>query len=114
MTYKLPYDFILRYLYPVRPQVRKMLGCYGLVAENKLIILLRERENQPEFNGVFIATKPEFYDELTQELHSSNMEFDLDGAPHTWLFISEDLPDFDEKIKKACELIKSGDVRIGK
>lgn len=77
-------------------------------------MLLRERENQPEFNGVFVATQPEFYDALCTELHTSKMEFDIDGHPHSWIFISEDLADFDEILRKAVELIKNGDERIGK
>lgn len=114
INYKLPYDFILKCLYPVRPKVRKMLGCYGLFINKKLLLLLRDRENQPEFNGVFIATQPQFFDALQMEIHASKMDFDLDGAPHTWIFLSEDLPDFDEKVKKVCEMIKADDLRIGK
>jgi hypothetical protein len=114
MNYKLPYNFILSLLYPARPTVRKMLGCYGLYVEGKLVMLLRDKENQPEFNGVFIATQPKFFDALSSELHSSNMEFDIDGAPHTWIFISEDLNDFSDKLKLAAELVKKGDERIGK
>lgn len=114
MNYKVPYDFVLRYLYPVRPKIRKMLGCYALINENKILMLLRERENQPEFNGVFIATQPEHYDALSKDIHISNMDVDIDGMPHSYLFLSEDLDNFDEKVKKACELIKAGDLRIGK
>ncbi len=114
MNYKVPYNFVLRYLYPVRPRIKKMLGCYGLYLDKKLLLLLRDRENQPEFNGIFVATQPEFFDNLQNELHVSNMIFDIDGAPHTWIFLSEDLEDFDEKVKKACELIKVNDKRIGK
>ncbi len=78
------------------------------------MLLLRDRQNQPEFNGVFVATQPMFFDTLQNEIHVSSMNFDLDGAPHTWIFLSEDLEDFNEKVKKACELIKAGDERIGK
>jgi hypothetical protein len=63
---------------------------------------------------VYLATQPQYFDSLEKEIHSSQMEFDLDGAEFTWLFISEDLPDFNDKVKKACELIKAGDLRIGK
>jgi hypothetical protein len=114
MNYKLPYDFILRYLYPVRPSIRKMLGGYAMLLGENIILLLRERENQPEFNGVFVPTTPEFFDELSNEIHSSNMEFDIDGMPHTWIFISEDISGFHEVLQKACKLIKAGDERIGK
>ncbi len=114
MNYKVPHDFVLRFLYPVRPAIRKMLGCYALFVKNKLILLLRERDTQPELNGVFVATKPAFYEALQSEVHTSNIDYDIDGAPFTWIFISEDLPDFEDKVKYACELIKAGDERIGK
>jgi len=104
MNYKVPYSFILSFFYPVRPAIKKMLGCYGLFVNKKLVMLLRERDNHPEFNGVFLST----------ELHTSNMNFDIDGAEFTWIFISEDLDDFEEKVKKAAEMVKNGDERIGK
>ena len=91
-----------------------MIGCYGLFVNKKLLLLLRDRDNQPEFNGIFVATQPEFFDALQHEIHTSKMEFDLDGEAHSWIFLSEDLPDFNAKVKKACEMIKAGDVRIGK
>lgn len=114
MNYKVPYDFILKELYPVRAQVIKMLGGYGLRLQNKLIMFLREKETEIEFNGVFIATHPEHYRALQDEIHCSKMDFDLDGMKDSWIFISEDLNDFEEKVKKACEMIKQGDSRIGK
>ena len=69
MNYKVPFDFVLRYLYPVRPKVKKLLGCYALLDNEKILMLLRERDNQPEYNGVFVATEPHFYDELQNEIH---------------------------------------------
>lgn len=114
MNYQLPYDFILKTLYPVRPRIKKMLGCYALITGEKILMMLREREQQPEFNGVFIATYPEFYEALQKEIHTSRMEFDLDGMENSWIFLSEDLTDFKEKVMKSCEMIKAGDERIGK
>ena len=114
LDYKVPYDFILRYLYPLRPKIVKMLGGYVLVLNDKILFMLREQEAQPEYNGVYIATEPDFYDTLESEIHSSLMEVDIDGLAHSWLFVSEDLPNFDEKVKKACEMLKGGDTRLGK
>ena len=114
MSYRLPYDFVLRMLYPVRPTVKKMFGCYGLFVENKNILLLRDVQHNPEFNGVFVATQPEYFEALSSEIHTSQMDFDIDGSHHSWIFISEDLGDFQEKVQKACDLIKNGDSRIGK
>jgi hypothetical protein len=115
MSYLLPYDFVIRALYPVRPKVKKLLGGYGLYLNKKLILFLRDRVDiNPEFNGVFVATVPEFFKELQQEIHTSRMEFDFDGSKDSWIFISEDLSDFEQKVTLACELIKKGDERIGK
>lgn len=114
MNYKVPYDFVIRYLYPLRPVIKKMLGCYGLFIHQKLVLLLRDRHNQPEFNGIFVATQPLFFEALQSEIHISNMSFDIDGVQHSWIFLSEDLPEFDEKVRKTCEMIKAGDQRIGK
>ena len=91
-----------------------MLGGYALYANKKILLLLRESNTSPEFNGVFVATVPEFFQELQEEIHTSRMDFDLDGSKDSWIFISEDLDDFKDKVQKACELIKQGDERIGK
>lgn len=114
MDYELPYQFVLRELYPFRPKVRKLFGCYALMQDKKILMLLRDRESQPEFNGVLVATQPEYFPALQQEIHTSRMEFDLDGADQTWIFISEDIDGFEEKVKKACAMVKAGDTRIGK
>ena len=114
MNYTIPYNFILKLLHPVRPKVIKMLGGYALYQDRRLLFFLRERSTELEFNGVFVATQPQFYGELQKEIHHSKMEFDLDGSKDSWIFISEDLDDFEDKVKEACELVKKDDVRIGK
>ncbi len=113
MNYIVPYAFILQHLYPVRPQIRKLYGCYALYYQKRLTFFLRDKQTHPEFNGVFVATQPQFFDELEEALHTSHMEFDLDGNDFSWIFLSEDLEDFEEKVKAACEMIKNGDERIG-
>jgi hypothetical protein len=114
MNYEIPFSFVLKELYPFRPRVRKLLGCYALMRDKCLLMLLRDREKNPEFNGVFVAVIPEFYEEMQREIHTSRMQFDLDGVDKSWIFISEDLDDFEAKVRIACGLIKEGDPRIGK
>jgi len=114
MDYELPYQFVLKELHPIRVSIRKMFGCYALMQDNKILMLLREKESQPEFNGVLVATTPDHFETLQQEIHTSRMTFDVDGADKTWIFISEDLEDFEEKVKKACMMLRNGDERIGK
>ncbi len=114
MSYQLPYTFVLKALYPLRPAIKKMLGGYALFRNKKLLMLLRETHKSPEYNGIFIAVIPDFFQELQQEIHTSKMEFDLDGSKNSWIFISEDLPNFEQKVELACNLIKNEDERIGK
>ncbi len=114
MNYEVPYDFVIRMLYPIRPTIKKMLGGYALHHQQKWLLFLREKDTQPEFNGVFVATQPEYFEALQKTIHQSKMSFDLDGSYDSWIFISEDLPDFEAKVQKACDLIKAGDERIGK
>lgn len=114
MNYLIPYDFVLSFLHPAKTKKRKMLGGYALYANNKLLMLLRNSHVSPEYNGIFIATLPEFFVELQNEIHTSRMQFDLDGTKDSWIFISEDLNDFEQKVKAACQLIKSGDERVGR
>lgn len=114
MNYRVPYDFVLQELYPVRPTIKKMLGGYALHAGKKIILFLRDNENQIEFNGVFVGTEPEYFEALQKEIHISKMQFDFDGSKNSWIFISEDLDNFEALVKKACTMIKTGDERIGK
>lgn len=114
MNYKIPFDFILKELYPIRPKIKKMLGGYSLQLGKKILLFLRDNDQQIEFNGVFVATEPQFFDALQNEIHTSKMIFDFDGAKDSWIFISEDLDQFEQKVKKACEMIRNGDERLGK
>ncbi len=75
---------------------------------------MREKEEQPEFNGVFVATETEYFAELQKDIHTSKMDFDFDGSKDSWIFVSEDLEEFEQKVKRACEMIRNGDERMGK
>ena len=91
-----------------------MLGGYLLQLDKKMLFFLRDNENEVEFNGVFVGTEPEHFESLQKEIHHSKMTFDFDGSKDSWIFISEDLEQFEPKVKKACEMIKNGDERFGK
>jgi len=110
----IPYDFVLQWLYPVRVEVKKRLNGYFLYHNGRLLMFLRDAEDFPEFNGIFIATQPQYFDSLSNDVHRSRMEFDLDSTKDSWIFISEDLEDFEAKVQKACDLIKANDERMGR
>ncbi len=112
--YNVPYAFILKALYPIRPTIKKALGGYFLFVHKKLLIFLRERDTYADFNGVFVAVLPEYLSELEAEINLKHTEFDLDGTKDGWLFINEDLDDFETKCTLICEMIKQTDTRIGR
>ncbi len=114
MNYTIPHNFVLKQLYPLRPRIVKMLGGIGLYKDDLLLMFLRDSTKNPEFNGVFVATQPTYFQALQEEIHTSKMDFDLDGSHNSWIFISEDVTCFEEKVAKACILAKAGDERIGK
>ncbi|MBX2930859.1 MAG: hypothetical protein KF781_02800 [Chitinophagaceae bacterium] len=114
MSYQVPYTFVLKALYPIRPTIRKMLGGYGLSINKKLVLLLRDSNINMQYNGVYVAALPEFYTELLEEIQVNKTDVDIDGSKNSWLFISEDLIGFEQKVELACSLIKSEDERIGK
>lgn len=110
----LPFEFILDYLYPVVPVIKPMFGCYALYTGDRIILILREREDHPEDNGVWIATSSEHHTSLKKEFPSLR-SIQLLGTKETqWQLIPADAGDFEQAAIRACELVKKGDKRIGK
>jgi hypothetical protein len=52
----MPFDFILDYLLPVEMTVKPFFGMFAIYYREKLLLILRERNNQPGMNGIWIAT----------------------------------------------------------
>jgi hypothetical protein len=114
MKKPIPFAFILDYLYPIVPRVNPMFGCYALYSGEKIILIVRERENHPEDNGVWVATQQEFHASLKKELPSLRTIQVLGEKETQWQCIPADSVTFETEVIRACELIKQGDKRIGK
>jgi hypothetical protein len=52
----MPFDFILDYLLPIETTVKPFFGMFAIYYREKLLLILRERNNQPGMNGIWIAT----------------------------------------------------------
>lgn len=116
---KIPYNFVLDYLAGVDIVIKPMFGFYGIYTGGKLCLCLirREkplirREKEPLQKGVFIATVVENVDSL--KLDFPRAEFEMLKEGKVWVFVSEDLPEFEAYAIRACEMIASGDPRIGR
>jgi hypothetical protein len=71
MTKKnIPFDFVLDYLTPLDVTVKPMFGFWAIYLNQKIVFILRQRDDHPETNGVWIATSQEHHESLKKELPS--------------------------------------------
>ncbi|MEI8133609.1 MAG: hypothetical protein WCH46_00865 [bacterium] len=110
----LPFEFILEYLYPITPRIKPMFGCFALYSEEKILLMLREKEDNAHDNGVWIATSAEHHESLKKMLPSMRSIEVLGNGETNWQMIPQSADDFESSVKKICELIKKSDKRIGK
>lgn len=113
---KIPFEFVFDYLLPLEPVTKPMFGCLALYLGNKIVLILRERKDHPDANGVWLATSSEHHESLKQELPSMRSIYILsDGKAETnWQMLPADADDFETSVIKVCEMVKHGDKRIGK
>jgi len=116
---KIPYNFVLDYLTGVDIVIKPMFGFYGIYTGGKLRLCLvsrekplRRREKEAFQKGVYIATIVEHIDSLKSDFPSAEFEMLKEGK--VWVFVSEELPEFEAYAIRACELITAGDPRIGR
>lgn len=96
------------------PRVNPMFGCHAVYVEEKIVLILRERESAPESNGVWLCTTVEHHDSLRAEFPSLTSISVLSDGVTGWQLLPATAPDFEESVFRVCELILSGDSRIGK
>lgn len=110
----IPFAFVLDELYSLNIEVRPMFGCHALYLQNKIVLILRKKEDHVYDNGVWLATTPEHHASL-KKVFPSLRSLKLMGENETaWQNIPESADDFEEEVLLACTLIRQGDPRIGK
>lgn len=117
MTRKnIPFDFVFDLLVPLVVTLKPMFGLWAIYLDKKIILILRSRQDLPETNGVWIATDKKYHTSLKTALPSlrSISNFSLGTRESEWQVIPVDSDDFEISVRKACELIKHGDHRIGR
>jgi len=91
-----------------------MFGCLAIYVEEKIVLILRDRPNNPADNGVWLATTGEHHESLRCEFPNMR-SIQVLGEPVThWQVLPVDAPDFEEASLRACDLIIARDARIGK
>jgi hypothetical protein len=114
MTSSIPFEFVLDYL-PKNVLTRKMFGMYYIYWGKKILLILRKRDNEPEMNGIWVATKREHHQSLKEIIFEpADFYADEDERHGNWLLIPDGAEYLEEAAVKICELIAQGDHRIGK
>jgi len=91
-----------------------MFGAFGVYIDSKIVLILRERDSYPQDNGVWIATTQEHHSSLKEELNSMR-SIEVFGPGTTgWQNLPSDSAHFESDVERVCELILTGDLRIGK
>lgn len=110
----IPFSFVLERLDSLDPIVRPMFGCYAIYVGKKMVLILRDREEHPYDNGVWIATTPGHHTAL-KKLFPSIRSIRLLGAKTTaWQNLPVSADDFESSALEACDMILKNDPRIGK
>jgi hypothetical protein len=111
----IPFDFILDYLLPIEMEIRPFFGMFSIYSGQKLLLMLRDRSNEPEMNGIWIAMN-KGHEELKRELPGL---CEYPGArpckkDDGWLHIPPEADNFEQLAIRICEMIVHRDPRIGK
>ena len=91
-----------------------MFGALAVYVGEKIVFLLRDRPDDPQANGVWLAIPTEFQESLHAEFPNTGtvrvMGKDISG----WRLLAVDADDFEASALHACELVVRNDPRIGK
>jgi len=140
-----PHAFVLDALAPLSPRTHPMFGCLAIYvgdkihdifqgkaqdkAQDKIVLILRDKRDRTADNGVWLATTEEHHQSLRREFPNMRSIHVLGknalgkkvlgkkmlGKKVTgWQVLPADAPDFEQAALRACELVLAGDPRIGK
>jgi len=114
MKKSIPFEFVLDFLEELEPLTKPMFGAVGVYARGKIVFILRNRESNPEDNGVWIATTSEHHESLKKNLNSMRSIEMFGPGPTGWQTLPVDDPNFERDVEIACQLVLNDDSRIGK
>jgi hypothetical protein len=109
-----PYEFVLDAIAPLSPETRPMFGCLAVYVEDKIVLVLRDKREKTDDNGVWLATTEEHHRSLRREFPNMRSIHLLRKKVTGWQVLPADAEDFEEAALRACELVLAQDPRIGK
>ena len=109
-----PHAFVLEAIADLRSRTRSMFDCLAVYVEEKIVLILRDKQDGTPDNGVWIATTVEHHQSLRREFPNMRSIQVLGKKVTGWQVLPLDASDFEQTALRVCELIVSGDPRIGK
>jgi hypothetical protein len=110
----IPYPFVLEALERAQPYTKPMFGCTAVYVGEKIVLILRERDNSPKDQGVWLATTAEHHESLAKDFPSMRSIELFGPGPTGWQVLPAKSDDFEEAVLKACRFVLKSDPRIGK
>jgi hypothetical protein len=109
-----PFEFVLDAISSLSPWTRPMFGCLAVYVEEKIVLILRDKQDHAADNGVWLATTKEHNESLRREFPNLRSIQVLGSRVTGWQVLPADDSDFETMALRACDLILVGDPRIGK
>ena len=91
-----------------------MFGCLAVYVKDEIVLILRDKRDNPADNGVWLATTKDHHQSLRREFPNMRSVRVFGKEVTDWQVLPTDAPDFEEAALRACELIIARDPRIGK
>lgn len=110
----IPFEFIIDELADLGPLTKPMFGCTAIYVGGKIVLILRQRNDPVEDDGIWLATTEEHHESLQNDFPSMR-SIKLFGPGVTgWQVLPAMADDFEESAFRACEFVRNEDPRIGK
>src|ERR1700735_14471 len=113
-----PFSFVLDAIAPLSPWTRPMFGCLAIYVQDKIVVILRDKQSTPLDNGVWLATTEEHHPSLRLEFPNMRSiqllsKNGLGKKVTGWQVLPVDAQDFEQSALHACDLVLARDPRIG-
>ena len=109
-----PFSFVLDELMPLRPTIKRAFGFTYLYLDEVLLCALRDSTKKQGTNGIWLFTTTEHLESLSKEYPDLPRRCLWRSGKNAWIVLASRLGYFEEYAFKTCELILSGDRRIGR
>lgn len=114
MKSRVPFEFVVEALGPLRPQVRAMFGCHAIYLGPKIVLILRDKPSAPADNGIWLATTAEHHASLHRDFPALRSIQLFGPKPSGWQVLPVDAESFESDAFRLIDLVSARDPRIGK